>query len=192
MLKSLAIFVVTVLMLTLFSACKSNESAQLLSDNSSEVQSAKSESSDTVDSVSSDYVESDKATTNNTTSSNKNTNRPTVPSITVTPSDKNSGTTSNQATNSSQSSSEQSTEDKKPNEENKNPTEENKNPIEGLSLSEQYFWYNNLTAQEQYNFMQTFPSVPDFVNWHNGAEAAYKAEHPEIELGPDSIVGNSK
>lgn len=193
MLKSIAVFLITVLMLTLFVACKSNESVQLLSDNSSEVQSSEVESSkvessevdssesvssNTVASVGSDYAEKDKQPTNNTTSTDKNINRPTVPSINITPSDKNSGSTSNPTPNGSQSSSNQTTTDK--------------SPIDGLSLSEQYFWYENLTAQEQYNFMKTFPSVPDFVSWHNKVEAAYKAEHPEIELGKDSIVGNSK
>lgn len=180
MLKSIAICLVTVFIIALFSACKSNESSEL-SNNSSALQ-----SSDTANSVSSDNQENGNETANNTTSSNKNTTNSQVSSTGTTSNDKNSNTNSSQATNSSQSSStEQSTSDK-------NNAEENKSPIDGLSLAEQYSWYKNLTGQEQSDFMQTFPSVPDFVNWHNKAEAAYKAEHPEIELGKDSIVGNSK
>lgn len=181
LLKGFAICLVTVLMLILFSACKSNESSQLISDNSSKVQ-----SSDTVDSVSSDYEENSKVTENNATSTDKNTSNSLGTVGNTTSSNVNSNSTSNQTSISSQpSSTEQSTEDK-------NTTEENKSPIEGLSLAEQYSWYQNLTGKEQANFMQTFPSVPDFVNWYNEVAAAYKAEHPEVELDKDSIVGNSK
>lgn len=51
-----------------------------------------------------------------------------------------------------------------------------------------YEYYISRTGDEQYAYMETFPSLRDFNNWYNAAKAAYNATYPRETIGPDGVI----
>lgn len=51
----------------------------------------------------------------------------------------------------------------------------------------EYEKFQNMNAQEQQDYMNSFGSVDDFFNWYNGAKEEYDASRDEIQVGGDSI-----
>jgi hypothetical protein len=49
-----------------------------------------------------------------------------------------------------------------------------------------YVQYNALSGEDQMAFMNSFPSIPDFVDWYNKVKAEH--EKNEIEIGSDGKV----
>lgn len=51
-----------------------------------------------------------------------------------------------------------------------------------------YEYYRSRTGNEQYAYMQTFPSVRAFNDWYNAAKAAYDAAQPRETIGSDGVI----
>lgn len=51
-----------------------------------------------------------------------------------------------------------------------------------------YERYQNMSGEEQMEFINSFDSIEDFFAWLEQAEAEYKAKHPDIEIGDDGVV----
>lgn len=64
------------------------------------------------------------------------------------------------------------------------PIETTKSAIREMSYAE----YCALSADEQYAYYKSFPSVDDFMQWHNAAKEAYDKEHPVIPLNPGDVI----
>lgn len=59
-------------------------------------------------------------------------------------------------------------------------------PEQTPNTSMTYEQYNALSGDVQMEFMNSFPSIPDFVNWYNAAKAEH--EKNQIEIGADGKV----
>ena len=46
-----------------------------------------------------------------------------------------------------------------------------------------YEAYINMTGEQQQAVARAFASPEYFIMWYNAAEAQYKAEHPDVEIG---------
>lgn len=69
------------------------------------------------------------------------------------------------------------------------PTDAPADPDAPVDLSTlTYESYNALSGPQQQKVIEAFASVDEFVKWYRAVEAQYKAEHPEIEIGPDGNV----
>lgn len=55
-----------------------------------------------------------------------------------------------------------------------------------------YEAYIAMTGEQQQAFIDQFDSVGDFVKWYNEEKAKYEAEHPDIEIGEDTIIDGSQ
>lgn len=51
-----------------------------------------------------------------------------------------------------------------------------------------YEYYVSRTGDEQYAYMQTFPSLRAFNDWYNAAKAAYDAAQPKETIGADGVI----
>lgn len=51
-----------------------------------------------------------------------------------------------------------------------------------------YEGYNSMTGDQQMAVINLFASTEEFMRWYRTAEAKYKAEHPDIEIGDDGYV----
>lgn len=51
-----------------------------------------------------------------------------------------------------------------------------------------YESYNAMTGEMQQKVIAAFADPAEFVKWYHAAEAQYKAEHPDIEIGTDGSV----
>lgn len=50
-----------------------------------------------------------------------------------------------------------------------------------------YQEYNNMTPEEQTAYFSQFPSMREFIKWHNEAKAKYDKEHGVIDVGDGKI-----
>lgn len=57
-------------------------------------------------------------------------------------------------------------------------------PSTNLSAYEQY---ENMSAAQQREFMESFDSVDAFFDWYNKAKDEHDAQHPDIEIGNGAV-----
>ena len=55
-----------------------------------------------------------------------------------------------------------------------------------------YETYIAMTGAQQQAFIDQFASVEEFVKWYNASKAKYEAEHPDIEIGGDTVIDGSQ
>ena len=49
-----------------------------------------------------------------------------------------------------------------------------------------------MTGAQQQALIDQFASVEEFVKWYNASKAKYEAEHPDIEIGGDTVIDGSQ
>ena len=52
--------------------------------------------------------------------------------------------------------------------------------------------YIAMTGAQQQAFINQFASTEEFVKWYNASKAKYDAEHPDIEIGGDTVIDGSQ
>ena len=55
-----------------------------------------------------------------------------------------------------------------------------------------YEMYMAMSGEEQQAVIAQFGSIEDFMVWFNAIKAIYEAEHPDIEVGGDTVVDGSQ
>lgn len=55
-----------------------------------------------------------------------------------------------------------------------------------------YESYIAMSGEQQQAFINQFASVEEFVKWYNASKEKYDAEHPDIEIGGDTVIDGSQ
>ena len=55
-----------------------------------------------------------------------------------------------------------------------------------------YETYIGMSGDQQQAFIDQFASVEEFVKWYNASKEKYEAEHPDIEIGGDTVIDGSQ